>query len=229
MVALIWPTCAITVQKSIVPCSMRFKIRSLDRLRSKTRSRKWTQTRLCALIFLRLAGSGCSKNRRSGEKQADLVPDAPMLCSDAAPADKDADVDADTEMTLCLRQCYRRPRRLARCNQAPRRRSRWRRSCHHCPRHRRRRHHRHCPPQQPPGDVPRDAPGLGAAAPAAPPGEVQAAALQFRRCHRPFAVAEAASNAPRLPLQGPSLRRRRRRRRRGAAAGAPARCLQLPS
>ena len=38
---------------------------------------------------------------------------------------------AHMEMTLCLRQCYRRggrARRLEKCNQAPRRRSRWRRS-----------------------------------------------------------------------------------------------------
>lgn len=48
------------------------------------------------------------------------------------------------EMTLCLRQCDRRPRRLARCHQASRRRwSRWRRSCHHCPRHHRRRYQHH--------------------------------------------------------------------------------------
>ena len=50
------------------------------------------------------------------------------------------------KMTLCIHQCNRpgRPRRLARCHQASRRRwSRWRRSCHHCPRLRRRRHQHH--------------------------------------------------------------------------------------
>ena len=73
---------------------------------------------------------GGRKNRR--REAADLGLDAPMLCSDAAPADKDADADGTLmEMTLCLRQWDRRPRRLAKCNQAPRRRSRWRRSCHH--------------------------------------------------------------------------------------------------
>ena len=35
---------------------------------------------------------GCHKDRR--REAADLGPDAPMLCSNAAPADKDADSDA---------------------------------------------------------------------------------------------------------------------------------------
>ena len=105
------------------------------------------------------------------------------------------------EMTLCLRQCDRRPRRLARCHQASRRRwSRWRRSCHHCPRHHRRRyqhHHR------------RSAAALRGAdsGPAPPPASP------------PVAVAEAAPAAPRCPLLWPSLRRRRRRRRSLPAAG----------
>ena len=92
---------------------------------------------------------GCRKDR--GRGAADLGPDAPMLCSDAAPADKDADAVADhrilrthVEMILCLRQCDRRPRRLARCHLASRRWwSCWRRSCHHCPRHHRRHHQHH--------------------------------------------------------------------------------------
>ena len=37
---------------------------------------------------------GGSKDRR--REAADLGPDVPMLCSDAAPADKDADAVADT-------------------------------------------------------------------------------------------------------------------------------------
>ena len=93
------------------------------------------------------------------------------------------------EMTLCLRQCDRRPRRLARCHQASRRRwSRWRRSCHHCPRHHRRRyqhHHRSRParcrqrPSTSAGVTARCSGGGGA-------GEVPTAALHLRRRHRPL-------------------------------------------
>ena len=49
-----WPSGPLMVQKSIVPAySMRFKIQSLDCFcRANGRSRKRTQTRLCALTFL---------------------------------------------------------------------------------------------------------------------------------------------------------------------------------
>ena len=117
------------------------------------------------------------------------------------------------EMTLCLRQCDRRPRRPARCHQASRLLwSRWRRSCHHCPRHHHHRsqhHHRSLParcrqrPSTSAGVTARCSDGSGASftslssAMALPPpvaplpcrqgtGEVPAAALHLGRRHCPL-------------------------------------------
>ena len=89
---------------------------------------------------------GGRKDRR--REAADLGPDAPMLCPMLHRRIRMRMqlliLRTHMEMTLCLRQCDRRPRRLARCHQASRRRwSRWRRSCHHCPRHHRRRYQHH--------------------------------------------------------------------------------------
>ena len=89
---------------------------------------------------------GGRKDRR--REAADLGPDAPMLCPMLHRRIRMRMqlliLRTHMEMTLCLRQCDRRPRRLARCHQASRRRwSRWRRSCYHCPRHHRRRYQHH--------------------------------------------------------------------------------------
>ena len=154
---------------------------------------------------------GGRKDRR--REAADLGPDAPMLCPMLHRRIRMRMqlliLRTHMEMTLCLRQCDRRPRRLARCHQASRRRwSRWRMSCHHCPRHHRRRyqhHHRSRPapncvvailkllspattvtaqicrqrPSTSAGVTARCSGGGGA-------GEVPTAALHLRRRHRPL-------------------------------------------
>ena len=129
---------------------------------------------------------GGLKSRRRAA--ADLGPDVPMLCSDASPADKDADADGDTAdsygddpLPQPVRPPPPTPGAVQSSSQAavalayelpllapppppppPK------------------------PPPKPPGEVPRDAAGLDAGAPAAPPGEVTAAALHLRRRHRPL-------------------------------------------
>ena len=136
------------------------------------------------------------------------------------------------EMTLCLRQCYHRSRRLARCNQAS-----WLLSdgragvgaatTAQCPRHRRRHHHhihhyrsrlvRCCWTRQ--VWVLRHRRRRPARCRQRPSTSAGVTAV---------AVAEAAPAAPRLQLQWPCLRRRRRQRRPVPAAGGGRGCAADP-
>ena len=136
-----------------------------------------------------------------------------MLCCGAVPADKDADAVADTADSYGedpLPPPVRPPPPTAPTpgevqSGSHLAGSRWPRSCHHCPRHHRRRR-----TTTTTAAVARR--GAGSCPPPPPASP-------------PVAVAEAAPAEPHRLLQWPSLRRRHP----GAAAGAPARCLQLPS
>ena len=119
------------------------------------------------------------------------------------------------EMTLCLRQCDRRPRRLARCHQASRRRwSRWRRSCHHCPRHHRRRyqhHHRSRParcrqrPSTSAGVTARCSGGSGASCTSLPVAMALPRRRRRRRRRRSLPAAGGGRGGAANPLPPPAM------------------------